>query len=93
MDGDLKTRFDQHPYGALAVALGAGYILGGGFFTPLTERLAKLAVKAGVRAALVPFVAARLTELVTPLFTPAETKGTAAPPPASPAEPPRQDAA
>jgi len=92
MDEDLKTRFDQHPYGALAVALGAGYILGGGFFTPLTERLVKLAVKAGVRAALVPFVAARLNELVTPLFTTAENKETA-PPPASPADPPRQDAA
>jgi len=89
MDEELKTRFDQHPYGALAVALGAGYILGGGFFTPLTERLARLVVKAGIRAALVPLVATRLTEL----FTPAETKETAPPPPAPRAEPPRQDAA
>jgi hypothetical protein len=36
VDQDLKTRFDQHPYGALAAALGVGYVLGGGFFTPLT---------------------------------------------------------
>ena len=88
---DLKTRLDEHPYGALAVALGAGYILGGGFFTPLTERLAKLAVKAGIRAALVPFVAAQLSELVTPLFTPAESKQAAPNPPH--AEPPQQHAA
>jgi len=89
MDEDLKTRFDQHPYGALAVALGAGYILGGGFFTPLTERLAKLAVKAGIRAALVPFVAVHLTELLTP----AENKPTAPTPPATRAESPQPDAA
>jgi hypothetical protein len=89
MDGDLKTRFDQHPFGALAAALGAGYILGGGFFTPLTERLAKLAVKAGIRAALVPFVATQLTELLTR----AQNRETTPPAPAPQAEPPRQDAA
>jgi hypothetical protein len=93
MDADLKTRFDQHPYGALAAALGAGYILGGGFFTPLTERLAKLVVKAGIRAALVPVVAAQLNELLTPLFTPAEAKEPAPPPPVPRAEPPRPEAA
>ena len=88
MDEDLKTRLDQHPYGALAAAVGVGYVLGGGFFTPLTERVAKLVLKAGIRAALVPFVAAQLTELLTPLFN-EET----APPPAAPAEPPQQSAA
>jgi hypothetical protein len=89
MEADLKTQFDQHPYGALAAAVGVGYVLGGGFFTPLTERLAKLMLKAGIRAALVPFVAARLTGLLAPV----SSKETAPPPPAPRAEPPQQDAA
>jgi hypothetical protein len=66
MDRELKARFEQHPYGALAVALGAGYLLGGGFFTPLTERMAKFALRVGIRVALVPFLAAQLSELVRP---------------------------
>ena len=83
MDRELKASVDQHPYGALAAALGAGYVLGGGFFTPLTERVVKFAVKAGIRVALVPFLAAQLSELVGP----ARSKdGTAT------ASPPRGDA-
>ena len=66
MDRELKARFEQHPYGALAAALGAGYLLGGGFFTPLTERLTKFALRVGIRVALVPFLAAQLSELVRP---------------------------
>lgn len=89
MDVDLKRELDQHPYGALAAAVGVGYVLGGGFFTPLTERVAKLVLKAGIRAALVPFVAAQLTDLLTPLLN----KETAPPPPAPRAEPPQQSAA
>jgi len=89
MDEELKTRFDQHPYGALAAAVGVGYVLGGGFFTPLTERIAKLVLKAGVRAALVPFVAAQLNELLTPLLS----KETAPTPHAPRAEPPQPSAA
>jgi hypothetical protein len=89
MDEELKTRFDQHPYGALAAAVGVGYVLGGGFFTPLTERIAKLVLKAGVRAALVPFVAAQLTELLTPV----SSKETAPPPPAPEAAPSQQSVA
>lgn len=86
---ELKRRFDRHPYGALAAALGAGYVLGGGFFTPLTERIAKLALKAGIRAALVP-LAGQLTEL----FTPGEKRETTpSAPPAQRADPPHQDAA
>ena len=89
MDQDLKTRFDQHPYGALAAALGVGYVLGGGFFTPLTERIAKFAVKAGVRAALLPFLTTRLSELVRP----AERRETPSTTPPSPsAAPSHQDA-
>jgi hypothetical protein len=49
---DLKGRVDRNPYGMVAAALGVGYVLGGGLFTPLTGRILKL----GVRLAMLPFV-------------------------------------
>ncbi|HLL01203.1 MAG TPA: hypothetical protein VK539_11490 [Myxococcaceae bacterium] len=49
---DLKGRVDRHPYGMMAAALGVGYVLGGGLFTPLTARILRL----GVRLAALPFV-------------------------------------
>ena len=49
---DLKGRVERHPYGMVAAALGVGYVLGGGLFTPLTARIIKL----GVRLAALPFV-------------------------------------
>lgn len=90
MDRELKARFDQHPYGALAAALGMGYVLGGGFFTPLTERIAKFAVRAGIRAALVPILTAQLSELVKPAEKP---DGASTAPPRQQGEPTQQDAA
>lgn len=49
---DIKGRVDRHPYGMMAAAIGVGYVLGGGLFTPFTARLIKL----GVRMAALPFV-------------------------------------
>jgi hypothetical protein len=49
---DLKGRVERNPYGMVAAALGVGYVLGGGLFTPLTGRILKL----GVRLAMLPFV-------------------------------------
>jgi hypothetical protein len=49
---DLKGRVERNPYGMVAAALGVGYVLGGGLFTPTTARLIKL----GVRLAALPFV-------------------------------------
>jgi hypothetical protein len=49
---DLKGRVDRNPYAMVGAALGVGYVLGGGLFTPLTGRIFKLAV----RLAAVPFV-------------------------------------
>ncbi len=49
---DLKGRVERHPYGMVAAALGVGYVLGGGLFTPLTARIIRL----GVRLAALPFV-------------------------------------
>ncbi|WP_224367181.1 hypothetical protein [Hyalangium versicolor] len=49
---DIKGRVDRNPYGMVAAALGVGYVLGGGLFTPLTGRILKL----GARLAMLPFV-------------------------------------
>ena len=49
---DIEGRVERHPYGMMAGALGAGFILGGGLFTRLTERLAGTALRIGVMAAL-----------------------------------------
>ncbi len=60
----LKARVDQHPYGALAAAVGVGYALGGGIFTPLTARLVRFGLRIGLRAALLPIVTEQISELV-----------------------------
>jgi hypothetical protein len=49
---DIKGRVERNPYGMMAGAMGAGFILGGGLFTRLTEKIAGAAVRAGVIAAL-----------------------------------------
>ena len=49
---DLKGRVQRNPYGMVAAAIGVGYVLGGGLFTPLTARL----LRVGVRMAMLPFV-------------------------------------
>jgi hypothetical protein len=49
---DIKGRVERNPYGMVAAAIGVGYVLGGGLFTPLTGRILKL----GVRLAMLPFV-------------------------------------
>jgi hypothetical protein len=56
---DLRGRVNRHPYGMVAAALGAGYVLGGGLFSPLTFRLISL----GVRLAAFPFVKNQLLGL------------------------------
>lgn len=42
---DLRGRVERHPYGMVAAALGIGYVLGGGLFTPTTARMVRLAMK------------------------------------------------
>jgi hypothetical protein len=53
---DVKGRLERNPYGTLAAAVGIGYLLGGGFFTPLTGRLLGMGLKLGVRLAVLPLI-------------------------------------
>ena len=64
---DLQGRVDRHPYGTVAAALGIGYLLGGGLFTPLTGRLVGLAMRIGLRLAVLPVVRDELAGLAESL--------------------------
>ena len=48
---DLRGRTTRHPYGMVAGALAVGFVLGGGLFTRLTDRLAGTALRIGLAAA------------------------------------------
>lgn len=51
---DLSRELQDHPYRTLALAAAAGYVLGGGLFTPLTGH----ALRVGLRLALLPMAQA-----------------------------------
>jgi len=48
---DVEGRVERNPYGMLAGALGAGFVLGGGIFTRLTGRFVSTALRLGLMAA------------------------------------------
>ncbi len=54
----LTPRVQESPYGMLAAALGVGYVVGGGLFTPTTARLIRL----GMKLAAIPLVRDRLLD-------------------------------
>ena len=51
---DLASLVEAHPVGALATAVGLGYVVGGGVFTRLTSRLLRLGLRLGIQLAVVP---------------------------------------
>lgn len=51
---DVSRELQDHPYRTLALAAAAGYVLGGGLFTPLTGNL----LRVGMRLALLPLAQA-----------------------------------
>lgn len=61
---DLRGRVERNPYGMVAAALGVGYILGGGLFTPMTARILRL----GVRLAALPMVKDELMGMAEAAF-------------------------
>jgi hypothetical protein len=60
---DIKGRVRRSPYGSMAAALGIGYVLGGGIFTPLTARIVGVGLRLGMRLALLPLLKQELFEL------------------------------
>ncbi|MCU0702332.1 MAG: hypothetical protein MUC96_38035 [Myxococcaceae bacterium] len=55
----LTPKVEASPYGMVAAALGVGYVLGGGLFTPTTLRLVRL----GMKLASIPAVRDRLLDV------------------------------
>ena len=53
---DVLDKTSAHPGRSAAVAVAAGYLLGGGLFSPLTARLVATGVKLALRLAVVPFL-------------------------------------
>jgi hypothetical protein len=61
---DLRERVEEHPLRTLGLALGAGYVLGGGLFTALTGRLLFGGLRIGLRLAALPLVREELLGMV-----------------------------
>ena len=53
---DLRGRVQRNPIGMVLGALGVGYVLGGGLFSPTTARLLRI----GVRLALIPIIKSQI---------------------------------
>ena len=49
---DIERRMREQPAQTLAIAFGVGYVAGGGFFTPTTKRMLRLAARLWLLPAL-----------------------------------------
>jgi hypothetical protein len=61
---DVRDRVQRQPVKTLALAVGAGYVVGGGLFTPLTGRLFYTGLRIALRLAALPLVREELMALV-----------------------------
>ena len=52
----LLRRTREHPGRSVAMAVGVGYVLGGGLFSRLTARIVGTGIRIGLRTAVLPFV-------------------------------------
>jgi hypothetical protein len=71
---NLRGRVDKHPIAMVLAAVGVGYVLGGGLFSPLTGRL----LSVGLRLAVIPLVKSQLAAMAGAAVQPDE--GTAGSP-------------
>ena len=62
--GALGRQTRQHPGRTVALTFGAGFILGGGLFSPLAARLVGVGVRLGLRLLVLPVVTERLGALI-----------------------------
>jgi hypothetical protein len=63
----IEERVNRNPYGSIAAALGIGYVLGGGIFTPLTSRIVALGLRIGIRLAVLPMLKDEISVLADAL--------------------------
>jgi ElaB/YqjD/DUF883 family membrane-anchored ribosome-binding protein len=61
---DVRERVHEKPVKTLALAVGAGYVVGGGLFTPLSGRLFYTGLRIALRLAALPLVREELMALV-----------------------------
>jgi hypothetical protein len=52
----LARQTREHPGRSIAMAVGVGYVLGGGLFSRLTAHIVGTGIRIGLRTALLPFV-------------------------------------
>src|ERR1700689_4062063 len=60
---DIEGHVERSPYAAIAAALGVGYVLGGGLFSPLTARAVGFGLRLGLRLAIVPLLTEQVLEV------------------------------
>lgn len=63
-DGCMAGSVERSPYISVATALGVGFVLGGGLFTPLTARVVGVGLRLSLRLFAMPFFTEQLVELV-----------------------------
>lgn len=61
--GAVVRQAKAHPWRSLALAVGVGYVLGGGLFSALTARLLGAGTRLALRAAVVPMLAQNIAAL------------------------------
>jgi hypothetical protein len=61
---DVQDQLEEHPFRTLGLAVGAGYLLGGGLFSALTGRLLFGGLRIGVRLAAIPLVREELMGII-----------------------------
>lgn len=67
-----QRQAQEQPWRAVAVAAGAGYLLGGGLFSGLTARVLGVGLKAGLRASAVPLISAGVAQWAGSWLSPEE---------------------
>jgi hypothetical protein len=75
VSSDLAAIVVAHPAGAIAAAIGVGYVLGGGVFTRLTSGLLRLGLRLGVQFALLPALENEVATLMGSGGTPSNGGG------------------
>jgi ElaB/YqjD/DUF883 family membrane-anchored ribosome-binding protein len=64
----VQRETQENPLRTVGVAIGAGYLLGGGLFSALTARVVSATVRIGLRLAVIPLVTQSLASLTEGFF-------------------------